>query len=162
MQFRTIAASAFTLSILAYLNVIPFYYVLFIKETFIQFPPQIWRLVTAFLITGPKFGIIFDTYFCMCHTRPQTVTTADSGIVYTYGSKLEKASPKFTQPGDFLTYILFVCTVIVVSIIILFLYYLIPLAPHITARIVHCPQLLRFLKMRKITPAASTGPSFAK
>ncbi|TVY49860.1 Derlin [Lachnellula occidentalis] len=93
---RTIAASAFVLSISAYLNVIPFYYVMFIKETFIQLPPQIWRLVTAFLITGPKFGIIFDTYF-----------------LYTYGSKLEKASPKFSQPGDFLTYILFVCTVIV-------------------------------------------------
>jgi hypothetical protein len=36
--------------------------------------------------------------------------------VYTYGSKLETASPRFTQPGDFFTYIVFVCTVILVSL----------------------------------------------
>ncbi|KAJ8064304.1 hypothetical protein OCU04_006650 [Sclerotinia nivalis] len=32
--------------------------------------------------------------------------------VYTYGSKLETASPRFSQPGDFLTYVLFVCAMI--------------------------------------------------
>ncbi|TVY67402.1 Derlin-1 [Lachnellula suecica] len=93
---RTIAASAFTLSILVYTGFIPFYYVAFIPEKFIQLPPQIWRLLTSFLMTSPKFGIIFDTYF-----------------LYTYGSKLETASPKFSQPGDFFTYILFVCATIV-------------------------------------------------
>lgn len=36
-------------------------------------------------------------------------------IVYTYGSKLEKSSPKLSQPGDFLTYLIFVCSVILVG-----------------------------------------------
>jgi len=29
-----------------------------------KMPPQIWRLVTSFLITSKDLGIIFDTYFC--------------------------------------------------------------------------------------------------
>ena len=26
--------------------------------------PQVWRLVTAFFITKPKFAIVLDPYFC--------------------------------------------------------------------------------------------------
>ncbi|KAI9646410.1 hypothetical protein NHQ30_004402 [Ciborinia camelliae] len=92
---RTLAVGALTLSILVYTHLLPGYYVVFIPEPLLQFPPQLWRIVTSFLITGPDFGILFDTYF-----------------LYTYGSKLETASPKFSQPGDFLTYILFVCMTI--------------------------------------------------
>jgi len=33
--------------------------------------------------------------------------------MYTYCSKLEIASPRFTQPGDFFTYIVFVCATII-------------------------------------------------
>ncbi|KAF4632353.1 hypothetical protein G7Y89_g5772 [Cudoniella acicularis] len=93
---RTIAASAFTLSVLVYTNFLSAYWVLFWPSAFLQLPPQIWRLVTPFLLTGPQLGIIFDTYF-----------------LYTYGAKLERASPKFTQPGEFFMYIVFVCTTII-------------------------------------------------
>ncbi|ESZ90629.1 hypothetical protein SBOR_8987 [Sclerotinia borealis F-4128] len=92
---RTLAASILTLSILVYTHLLPGYYVVFLLQPILQFPPQLWRLITSFLITGPDLGILFDTYF-----------------LYTYGSKLETASPRFSQPGDFLTYVLFVCATI--------------------------------------------------
>jgi Derlin-2/3 len=60
--------------------------------------PQLWRPLTAFLITKPKFAILLDPYFC-----------------YQYGSGLERESPRFSQPGDFFTYTAFCATVIVVS-----------------------------------------------
>jgi len=78
-----------------YTGLLPGYYVLFYLPAFMKLPPQLWRLVTCFLLTGPKLGLIFDTYF-----------------LYTYGSKLETSSPHFSQPGDFFTYILFVCLTI--------------------------------------------------
>ncbi|KAM3072007.1 hypothetical protein ACMFMG_008473 [Clarireedia jacksonii] len=92
---RTLAAGALTLSVLVYTRMLPGYYVVFYLASLLKFPPQLWRLLTPFLITGPDLGILFDTYF-----------------LYTYGSKLETASPRFSQPGDFLTYVLFVCATI--------------------------------------------------
>lgn len=35
--------------------------------------------------------------------------------VYTYGSALETSSSRFSAPGDFFTYLVFVCSVILVS-----------------------------------------------
>jgi hypothetical protein len=35
--------------------------------------------------------------------------------VYTYGAKLEIASPRFSQRADFISYIWFICFVILVS-----------------------------------------------
>ncbi|KAB8289960.1 hypothetical protein EYC80_010287 [Monilinia laxa] len=92
---RTLAAATLSLSILVYTHLLPGYYVVFWLQSILQFPPQLWRLLTSFLITGPDLGMLFDTYF-----------------LYTYGSKLETASPKFSKPGDFFTYVLFVCAVI--------------------------------------------------
>jgi len=40
----------------------------------------------------------------------------DTFFLYTYGSKLETASPKFSQPGDFLTYVLFLLVSILVGL----------------------------------------------
>jgi len=100
---RTLAAGALTLSILVYTHMLPGYHVIFYLAPLLKFPPQLWRLFTSFLITGPDLGIIFDTYF-----------------LYTHGSKLETASPRFSQPGDFLTYVLFVCATILVGIAFLF------------------------------------------
>jgi Derlin-2/3 len=60
--------------------------------------PQLWRPLTAFLITKPKFAILLDPYFC-----------------YQYGSGLERESSRFSQPGDFFVYTAFCATVIVVS-----------------------------------------------
>lgn len=82
------------------------YYVVFILRdvfrwkifTFRQFP-RIWRIFTPFLLTGPKLGLILDPYF-----------------LYTYGSALETGAARFSQPGDFFTYLIFVCAVILVSL----------------------------------------------
>jgi Derlin-2/3 len=60
--------------------------------------PQVWRVFTAFLITGPKFSILMDPYF-----------------LYQYGSAIERESSRFSQPGDFFVYTMFVGGVIVVS-----------------------------------------------
>lgn len=60
--------------------------------------PEIWRVVTAFLITKPKFSIILDPYF-----------------LFQYGSGLERESARFSQPGDFFVYVMFVASVIVVG-----------------------------------------------
>ena len=95
---RTLAASAFTLSILGYSGIISFAHIIFLPQKLVILPPQLWRLLTSFLITGKDLSIIFDTYF-----------------LYNYGSKLETASPRFSQPGDFFTYLVFVCAAILVG-----------------------------------------------
>ena len=76
------------------------YYVAFIYEKVVTLRalPEIWRLVSPFFITGPKFGLLMDPYF-----------------LWTYASQLELEATRFSQPGDFFTYITFVCSVILVS-----------------------------------------------
>jgi hypothetical protein len=76
------------------------YYVAFIYENVVTLRglPEIWRLVSPFFITGPKFGLLMDPYF-----------------LWTYASQLELEATRFSQPGDFFTYITFVCSVILVS-----------------------------------------------
>lgn len=75
--------------------------------------------------------------------------------MYTYGSRLETASPRFSQPGDFFTYCLFVAGTIIVGLTSPSFrsLFLCPCPIHLhTARVVQLSQLLRFLKMRKIAP----------
>lgn len=75
------------------------YYVVFIRRFVLKLPvPQLWRLITPFFLTGPKLGIVLDPYF-----------------IYTYGSVLETESSRFSQPGDFLVYLLFIAGVVLVS-----------------------------------------------
>ncbi|KAI9714734.1 MAG: hypothetical protein M1820_000023 [Bogoriella megaspora] len=57
--------------------------------------PEIWRIFSSFILTGPQLGMIFDPYF-----------------LFTYGSSLERDSPRFNQPGDFFTYLTFIWAVI--------------------------------------------------
>jgi len=95
---RTLAAAAFVLSLAVYYADLGLgYYVIFSTQFIWKLPPQIWRAVTCFLITEPKLGLILDPYF-----------------LYTYGSMLETASPRFETAADFFTYIVFVCTTILV------------------------------------------------
>lgn len=54
--------------------------------------------MTPFILTGPKLGMILDPYF-----------------LYTYGSQLELEASRFTNPGDFFIYIIFVAVIILVS-----------------------------------------------
>ncbi|KAF2823959.1 hypothetical protein CC86DRAFT_395950 [Ophiobolus disseminans] len=97
---RTITVLSCAVSALGYGGIISLSTYVFYKpfvfttKTF----PQLWRLLTGFLITKPKFAILLDPYF-----------------LYQYGSSLERESLRFTQPGDFFTYTAFVSTVIVIT-----------------------------------------------
>ncbi|KAF2811575.1 DER1-domain-containing protein [Mytilinidion resinicola] len=95
---RTITAATVAVSALVYGGVLSVYPLLFASEYMWRLPPQIWRVVTAFLVTKPKLSIILDPYF-----------------LYTYASSLETESPRFTAPGDFFTYLVFVGLLIVAS-----------------------------------------------
>jgi Derlin-2/3 len=67
-MFRTLVAATLLTSVLVHTELIAFYYVAYVQPLILQMPPkwpQIWRVVTPFLITGPKFGILMDPYFCM-------------------------------------------------------------------------------------------------
>ncbi|KAK0940451.1 hypothetical protein LTR29_008039 [Friedmanniomyces endolithicus] len=94
---RTITAAAVLLSTPTWMGLINPYYVVFLREKLLTLTsvPQIWRLVTPFILTGPKLGLLLDPYF-----------------LYTYGSQLELEASRFTQPGDFFMYLVFVATVI--------------------------------------------------
>lgn len=64
-----------------------------------KFPfPEVWRLVTPFLLTGGGFNALWDMY-----------------MFWTYTTQLELNSPRFTKPGDFAIYVFFVAVTIVVS-----------------------------------------------
>lgn len=82
------------------MNLLRAYYVAFLSFKVFTWRalPEVWRLVTPFFITGPKFGLLMDPYF-----------------LWTYSSQLELEASRFSQPGDFFTYIIFVCSVILVS-----------------------------------------------
>jgi membrane associated rhomboid family serine protease len=119
---RTFAAAALSLSILGWTGFLPISWLVFHPYYLWKFPPEIWRLPTSFLLTGPKMSILFDTYF-----------------LYQYMSQLEMGHPKFPRKEDLLWYLLFVSGVVVVGVFFLFL--LGPIncllvAPRISARIV--------------------------
>jgi Derlin-2/3 len=163
IQCRTMAASAFFLSIAVYTGMLSGYYVIWHTPYVLQFPPQLWRLVTSFLITGKDLNIIFDTYFCKDHLG--IVQHASSWLtpttVYTYGSKLESASPRFSQPGDFMTYILFVCFTILVGIFSSFYFTSFSLAPHIICPHSAIPPTIAVPGDEEDYPCTLAGPSFA-
>ncbi|KAK5680934.1 hypothetical protein LTS10_006692 [Elasticomyces elasticus] len=94
---RTITAAAVLLSAPTWMGLINPYYVVFLREKIFTFTsiPQLWRIVTPFILTGPQLGLLMDPYF-----------------LYTYGSQLETEASRFTQPGDFFTYLVFVATII--------------------------------------------------
>jgi len=60
-----------------------------------QIPPQIWRVMTAFFITGGGMGLLFDTYF-----------------LYMYLSQMEMGNPRFPRKEDVVWYLMFVSGVI--------------------------------------------------
>ncbi|KAF2868434.1 Der1-like family-domain-containing protein [Massariosphaeria phaeospora] len=94
---RTITALAVIVSALGYSSMISFGHVVFVSDFVftVKMMPQLWRLVTAFFITNPKFAILMDPY-----------------MLYQYGSGLERESTRFSRPGDFFVYTVFVGSVI--------------------------------------------------
>lgn len=95
---RTLTALTLGTSLLVYGNIISGSRVVFYLPWIFKFPlPEVWRFVTPFWVTGGGLSILFDTYF-----------------LWTYSSGLEKESSRFSQPGDFFTYIIFLGLVILV------------------------------------------------
>jgi len=134
------------LSVPTWMGFIDPYYVVFLRYKLFSALPQLWRLVTAFILTGPKFSLLMDPYF-----------------LYTYGSQLETEASRFTQPGDFFVYLMFVCFVILVSLLMRLLYC--HPSYHLHTLLI-CPYsvswLPRFLITRKSTPCVVRHSSFAK
>lgn len=97
---RTLTAITVALSVPVHMYLIDAYYVAWITGNVftLRSLPEIWRFVTPFFITAPKFGLLMDPYF-----------------LWTYASQLELEASRFSQPGDFFTYVTFVCSVILVS-----------------------------------------------
>ncbi|CCF47298.1 centromere/microtubule-binding protein cbf5 [Colletotrichum higginsianum] len=92
---RTFATAAFVTSLSVLLGIVKAYWFIFLPDFLFQFPPQIWRFGTNFLLTGPQLGLLFDTYF-----------------LYTYLTALEIGNPRFARREDVIWYLMFVCTVI--------------------------------------------------
>lgn len=104
---RTLTALTLTTSLLVYGNLLSGSRVVFYLPWIFKFPaPEIWRFFTPFWVTGPNISILLDTYFCKFHLVMRMLS-AYTLLVWTYSSALEKDSPRFSQPGDFLTYIIF-------------------------------------------------------
>ncbi|KAL1969066.1 hypothetical protein VTN77DRAFT_900 [Rasamsonia byssochlamydoides] len=95
---RTLTALTFVQSALVYGGLLNGYHIIFRLDEILKLPPEIWRLVTPFLLTGPQLDFLWDLYF-----------------MYTYGSALETGSSRFSAPDDFFVYVLFVGTVIVLT-----------------------------------------------
>ncbi|KAH7399883.1 ER-associated proteolytic system protein-like protein Der1 [Cadophora sp. MPI-SDFR-AT-0126] len=92
---RNLAAISFIFSLLLYSGALDFSLFYLSLPPLIRLPPELWRLFTSLLITGPRLSLIFDVYF-----------------LYVYGAKLEIASPRFSQRADFVTYLCFICAII--------------------------------------------------
>ncbi|QUC19477.1 uncharacterized protein UV8b_03718 [Ustilaginoidea virens] len=96
---RTVVTLTFIVSAGIMVGVVPANYLIFHQYFLLKFPPQIWRLVTAFLITRPGLGLLFDTYF-----------------LYSYLSQMEVGNPRFPRKEDLIWYLLFVCgTILIVN-----------------------------------------------
>ena len=85
-------------SVAMFTGVLPGRWLYFDERLLFKMPPEIWRLVTSFLITKPKFGLIMDTYF-----------------LYQNLSQLETLNPKFSKKEDVLWYLITVGAFILVS-----------------------------------------------
>lgn len=96
---RTFATCVLVTSIACHMGIAPYSWIYFHYLELFRLPPQIWRLVTSFFLSSPQLGIVMDTYF-----------------VFQYASQLETAHPKFGRKEDFLWYLVFCGTVIIVRL----------------------------------------------
>lgn len=104
----------FVESVLVLSGLVNGYYIIFGSEYIFKFPlPELWRLVSSFLLTGGGFNFVFDLYFSI--SAPSCNGCWLTSTVWIYGTGLELNSPRFSQPGDFFTYVLFCAAVIIVS-----------------------------------------------
>ena len=53
----------FVESALVYSGSINFHYIPYANPFIFKFPPEVWRLLTPFLLTGPGISFVIDLYF---------------------------------------------------------------------------------------------------
>lgn len=94
---RTFATVVFALSLANALDIVSAWWWYYDINFLWQFPPQLWRLATCFMVTGPGLGLLFDTYF-----------------LYRYMADLESGHPRFPRKADLVWYLMFVCSAILV------------------------------------------------
>ncbi|EFR01113.1 hypothetical protein MGYG_04117 [Nannizzia gypsea CBS 118893] len=95
---RTLTAATFVQSVLVHGGFLNGMHVVFLLHRILQIPPQLWRLVTPFFLTGGGLSFFLDLYF-----------------LYQYASDIEVNSPRFSGPGDFVTYVIFVAIFILLT-----------------------------------------------
>lgn len=100
MLNRTITAAAVLISVPGHLGLYNLAWVVFFSDYVftIRQLPQLWRIFTTFFITGPSLGLIMDPFF-----------------LYHYSNQLETGSTRFSSPGAYAFFLLFVGAVILVS-----------------------------------------------
>lgn len=62
---RTLTALTFVQSALVYGGLLSAYRVIFRSDLVFKLLPEIWRVITPFLLTGPKLSFLLDLYFSM-------------------------------------------------------------------------------------------------
>lgn len=62
---RTITALTLAESLLYYSETLSLYNVAFLRGNLFKRLPEVWRLVTPFLLTGRHLDFLFDLYFSM-------------------------------------------------------------------------------------------------
>jgi Derlin-2/3 len=63
LSLRTMATATFIVSVGIYTGLFPYKWFFFHPSLLWKIPPEIWRLATSFMITGPQLSVLFDTYF---------------------------------------------------------------------------------------------------
>lgn len=56
----------FVESVMVYGGLMSGYRIIFAPGFLWKLPPEIWRLASTFLLTGPQFAFVFDLYFSEC------------------------------------------------------------------------------------------------
>lgn len=54
--------ASFGMSVLAHGGMLPMRYLVYIPSKIFSIPPEVWRIPTSFLLTGPQFSIFMDPY----------------------------------------------------------------------------------------------------
>ncbi|EPE02930.1 der1-like family protein [Ophiostoma piceae UAMH 11346] len=94
---RTLAAGVFTISVLCYSGIVPFGWFHFEPQLLLRMPPQIWRLVTGFMMTSPKLSIVMDPYF-----------------LFSYLKQIEVGNPRFPRREDMIWYLVCIASFIMI------------------------------------------------
>ena len=87
---RTLVTTTVALGVSVHLlRIVPYYYVIYLNPLVFTYRqiPQLWRVVTSFVLAGGKLGLVMDPYF-----------------LYTYSKRLE-VSARFSMPGEFVTFV---------------------------------------------------------